>query len=334
MIVEIVDPLREPVPEGWDEFVAQERLSPAWRSGPLLAATWCAQMPTSMALVREARSGTPVAAMHVRYRTLYNPWTFVRPGHRSWIGGLTECRMIPTYESGLHFADGCDARDRQEAVRVFEKAMARRLGLVARFLAYRGVRSSDLPSLPTGRLRLRDASSMVVTNEWSDLDAYLATLKRNWAKRLVKLREMVDADLTTRVGDTVDPDEAGWLAEAVRRRHRRTGPLWPPPCPAGYFRELAELPGTVVISHRDRTGRLVACVFCYDDGTDLYSGIWGNRELTEGGYRHLYFVNMLLQVELMIQRGRRSLVLGAGMPELKERYGARPDPRWVVVGPR
>lgn len=334
MIVEIVDPLREPAPDGWDEFAERQHLASVWHSGPLRAAAWCARTPTSLAMVREARSNEPVAAMHVRYLSPRSPRAFARPGHRSLVGGLAECRTIPTYDTGLSFADGCDARDRREALRVFERAMARRLGVVGRFLAYRGVRKADLASLPSGRVRLRDADIMVLTNEWSDLDAYLATLQRNWAKQVSKLRRMIDADLVTRIGDTVDPDEAGWLAEVVRRRYRGGSRWWPPPYPARYLRELAGLPGGLVISHRDRSGRLLAFVVCYDDGTDLFSGIWGNRDLNDGGQRHLYFVNLQLQVELMITRGRRRLVLGAGMPDLKARYGARPDPRWAVLGLR
>lgn len=41
---------------------------------------------------------------------------------------------------------------------------------------------------------------------------------------------------------------------------------------------------------------------------------------------------IMRSVELMVARGRRRLVLGGALPEVKARYGARPEPRWDLVG--
>jgi hypothetical protein len=60
----VVDPLTDPAPAAWDEFVAAQRLLPMWSSQLLRTAAWCTQTPSSMVLVREPESAEPVALFY------------------------------------------------------------------------------------------------------------------------------------------------------------------------------------------------------------------------------------------------------------------------------
>jgi len=336
LVAMVVDPLIGPVPEGWDEFVRDQRLLPVWSSRLLRAADWCAQTASSMVLVRESGGGPPVAAFHTRHLGLGHPGRFVQPG-RIPVASLTECRTAPaTTEAGLAFARATGEPDRAEAVRVFERAIRARAGPGGRAIAYRNLLDRHLPVVPAaGRVKLRVTPRMVLTNQWPDLAGYLASLPGKWRSQLRKIRDTVRTDPSLRfaVAGTIDPAEAGWLAEVVRNRYAsRAVPR--PPLPAGYFAELGRLPGSRFLTYRDGRGRLVGYSALYDDGQELRLICWGSRGETDGRRGNLYFDQYLRLVELMVGTGRRRLILGPGMQRIKARYGARPEARWALVGLR
>lgn len=333
----VADPLTDPAPAGWADFVTAQRLPVGWRPELLRTAAWCAQAASTLVLVREAASAEPVAAFHARHVGPARPGRFVQPGRMPAVT-LTECRVTPHLSSGVAFAAAADVRDRREAVRLFERALHDRVGPAGRLVAYRALPPEQMDTVAaTGRvrLRLRVRPSLVLHNQWSDLPAYLATLPRKLRKRFSQLRREVDADRTIRVelAETIEPREASWLAESVRRRHRSTTVPFPP-WPESYFALLSRLSGSRFLTYRDPDGRLLAYSALYDDGDDLIAGVWGYRNPAEDGRRHLYFDQQLRKIEWMVNSGRRSLVLGPGMDELKLRLGAHAEPRWSVVRPR
>ena len=329
----VVDPLTGPPPSGWDRFVAAQRLPPGWHADLITAMDWCATAPSSMALVHD-RAGAPVAAFHARHLGPGRPWRFTTPG-RAPVAGLTACGTPPpANDAGVAFADGADRHDRREAVRVFERAVRRRARPVGPLIGYRGLYEEDLPAVPTGhRIVFRLSPQLALANEWPDLPSYLGSLTKKFRRHVRKLRETVDADRTLRV-DTdgaVEPVEACWLAEVVRRRYASRW-LPSPPLPALYFARMARLPGTRFVTYRDGRGRLVACGTMYDDGRDLTFVYWGGRATADGRRADVYFDQYLRSVEMMIELGRRRLLMGRGMEQIKGRYGARLLPRWGVVG--
>ncbi|MFS8522851.1 MAG: hypothetical protein FWJ87_16040, partial [Micromonosporaceae bacterium] len=334
LVATYVDPLREPPPDGWDDFVARQGLTMRWDAGLLRAVSWNVQVASSMVLVRERSSGDPVAVFYARHAGLQDPRRFARPG-RVPVLGLTECRSLPMHDAGMAFADGLDERDRQEACRAFERAVRSRAGARWHPVVYRWVTRSLLGSLPVGRRRfIPQSPTMVIHNEWSDLADYLASLPDRWASRLERIHTELSAGDAVRfeLVDAVDPDQAAWLADEVKRRRRRdTVPF--PSLPASYFARLNQVPGFRYLTYRDGDGRLLAMLTCYDDGEDLYSGTWGYRSEADGGRRNLYFDIYPRQVDMMIRLGRRRLVLGPGLEDLKARLGARPEPRWALLAP-
>jgi hypothetical protein len=335
LIATVVDPLREPAPAGWDRFVVTHQLLPAWEPSLLRAADWSAQPASSMVAVHEPQGADPVAIFHARHLGPVNPARFATPGRVPRVC-LTECRTAPVpMEAGMAFAAGTGPADRTEAVRAFERALGRRTGPGGRAIAYRNLQDWQLAVVPTaGRLRIQLSPRMVLRNEWPDLASYLASLPGKWRSQLKRIHETVSTDPAVRVGwsDPVDPAQACWLAEVVRRRHAsRLVPR--PPLPAGYFERLGRLPGTRFLAYRDERG-VAGFSAAYDNGTDLLLIWWGSREATDGRRRNLYFDQYYRLIELMIATGRRRLILGSGMERLKRRYGAQAEQRWGVVGVR
>jgi hypothetical protein len=329
----VADPLTDPVPPGWDEFVTAQRLPPVWRSSLLRTAAWCARAASSMVSVHETGGSQPIALFHARHAGLARLDRFVQP-RRVPLAGLSECRIYPNVTPGLAFSDALDDRDRAEACRVFERALRRQIGWRWPVLAYRYVWGQHLDVVPAaGRLRLRLSPGMVLDNQWPDMASYLASLPRKWRSQLRKIQATVrdDADLRMEVTTTVDADEACWLVDVVRRRHA-TRLARRPPWPAAYVRQLAQLSGTRFITYRDATDRLVGSLVFYDDGRDLMLFWWGTRGEKDGWRRDIYFDQYVQLVALMLSLGRSRLLLGAGMEEIKSRYGARPEPRWGLVG--
>lgn len=330
----VVDPLREPPPAGWDAFVAAHDLMPLWRADLLRTAAGCSQTPSTMVMVTEGGGDRPVAIFHARHLGPTDPTRFTRPG-RMPVPTMTECRTTPVaMGAGLAFAADADPATRAEAVRVFERAVRRRTGVGGLALAYRELPPDLLALVPTGRrVRMRLGPTMVLENRWSDLDDYLADLPGKWRSQLKKIRQNVatDPDLRVDLVDTIGADEAGWLAELVRRRHTWRA-LPRPPLPAGYFARFAALPGSRFLTYRDGSGRLLGFSALLRYAGESVLVWWGSRDDIDGARPDLYFDQYLRLVDLMIAQGDRRLVLGKGMEQIKSRYGAHPAPLWAVVG--
>lgn len=330
----LVDPLTDAAPAGWDEFVEAQRISPVWHSPLVGAVDWCTPTPSTLALIRESSSETPVALFHARHLGPARPGRFARPGRLPMVG-LTDCRISPGVTPGFRFAAELDHADRREACRAFERALARRAGRGHPALAYRNLREHHLAMVPArGRTRIRMGPDMVIENAWPDLSSYLDSLPRKWRWQLRRIHaEIQDAGLRVAVEEAVDPDEVSWLTEVVRRRYRSRG-LLRPPWPARFFAELGRIPGGRFLTYREPAGRLIGCTTLVDTGQELVPVTWGTRGVRDGPYRNLYFDQYVRLVELMIQEGRERLALGFAINTIKARYGAHPQPRWTVLGRR
>lgn len=333
-VATVVDPLTEPPPAGWDVFAAARRLRPGWHSGPVRAIDWCVSVASSLVIVEQTSGSQPVGLFQARHFGLANPARFVDVG-RSHQLGLTECRTVPVpLEAGFAFAPDADARDRVEAVRTFEQALRRRTGAGNAGIVYRNLLPEHLPLVAgRGRRRWRLPPRMVLHNQWPDLTSYLASLPKKWRWQLKKIRHEVEADDTVRVEltDTIEPAEACWLAEVIRLRYTPRVPPRPP-LSAHAVAQVAGLPGTRFLTYRDRRDRLIGYSTVHDDGTELHLIWWGTRGGADGWRENLYFDQYLRLAELMIDTGRQRLILGGGMTRIKARYGARPEPRWRVIG--
>lgn len=326
----LVDPLVDVIPPQWDEFVATQGCSTLWRSRLLAVAAWCGQSPTLMAVVLDGER--PVALLHGRFLGPQDPRRFQRPGALPPVG-LFECRLHPASTTGYRFAADLDEAGKAEVVRVFERAARARFGLRLGGFCYRHVEPDTVAALRRRtRVTLDVAPDLVINNEWADIDAYLKSLPPKWRSQLRKIHATVLADPTVRGGlvDSVPVDQATQLLTTVRHRHQRRGWI-KPPMPSAYVELLNADPDTRFLAYFSGDD-LLAMSTVHDDGSELLMTYWGNRDRTEGGRQNLYFDHYLRLVEEMITLGRGSLRPGKGMVQIKTRFGATPEPRFLVAG--
>lgn len=328
LTVELADPLREPVPAQWDRFAEAGGMPSLWRADLLSPLAWCAQSPTLLAVVLDA-SGACLAAFHTRYLGLTDPRRFVAP-RAVPPAGLIESRLHPGGSlAGHRFAPGLPAGDRRAAADALARALRSRLGSGCVGIAYRHVSAEDVVVLrPLRAHRLHP--EMVIENRWSDPAAYLAGLPSKRRVQMRKNRRRIDADLRVAFQATVPPVEASRLIHEVRLRNRPAGVVTAP-VPAEYFARLGRSGQVRFLTYRDAAGLLLALVVVHDDGTDLLCTMWGSRAPADGGRPGLYFDLYWRMVERLIGTGRRRLVLGKGLTEVKARYGARPHDRFLVL---
>jgi len=322
----VADPLREPLPDGWDAFASAAGQSALWRSEVLAPLAWYERYRPIVALVRD-RSGAPCAAFCARHVSM-------PPGRRSFHDprrrppvGFLEFHLPPGITTaGYAFAPQLDVAERRAAVAAAERALGDRLGLGVRGFAYRQVAAGDVPTFARGaRLTLAGSPDAVMENRWESFGSYLADLPAEHRRELTRVRRVVERDASVTVGveTSLPSGEASRLADVVRMRYKSRLRCTPPMATAFYER-LCGLDGVRFITYRERSGGLLGFGALLDDGTSVRSLVWGTLDRADGGRGNLYFDHFLREVEYCIEHGRRRLVMGKSMGEIKRRFGALP----------
>ncbi|PWW51945.1 hypothetical protein [Actinokineospora spheciospongiae] len=326
----LLDPLVDPVPDAWDGLVAATGAPALWRSALLVTAAWAAQAPTVLGVVSDGSE--PVALFHGRFQGPTDVRRFARPGAVP-VAGVFECRLAPASVAGYRFARSLDAAGRRAAVVAFESAVRARFRWRVAGFCYRHVTEDVVPAV-SGRFRGAIAVSpdTVLDVEWTAVADYLRVLPPKWRSQLRKIRATVAEDTAVRreVAAAVPAGQAARLVNQVRDRHRSPGVVRPP-IPERYFTLLNDDPSTRFTAYRAGSD-LLAVSTVHDTGAELVMSYWGIRDRTEGGRPNLYFDHYVAMVELAITSGRRALLPGKGMTHIKERFGARTVPNFVVVG--
>lgn len=335
VMVQVFDPLTDPIPAEWDRFTAEHRLVWQWSADALRAAAWNTQNPTVLGLATDA-TGTPIAVIHARAVGLPSRPDRFRRGTRLPLTGLLEVRRPPGAASGFSFAAGLAPADRREVIHRFSRAVRPAVGSRPFGIAYRHLTREELAAVCTSRnLVVRVQPCAVLHNEWGSVEEYLAKLDRDRRKSIRRLRRRISADSTLAVSteDHIDPRAAARLVESVRARHRR-GWMIEPPIGVEQVEVMAGAEGVHFSCYREAVGgRLLAFATWEDTGSSIVSGLWGAEDLASGGRRDLYFDSIVRSVEALIGTGRRQLDLGKGMTDIKATFGARLEPRYSVIGP-
>lgn len=334
LVATVLDPRSEPVPAQWDEFVEAQRVHSYWRAELLRAAAWFSQTPTYLVLVTEQASDRVLGLFHVRHLGLPGRMRGYSAQRKVRLG-LAECRVYPnSSQTGSVLAAECEPAERTAVHRAFERGLRRRLRPTLSGIAYRQLTAEELAAVPrTGRVALPVVPSMVLENQWSDVGSYLAGLNRKWRSQLRKISSEVrtDPSITVAVEHTVPVDQAAWLIDIVRRRYARRG-FALMPVGHDYLSRFIADDETRFVTYRDRSGRLLSLAALHDNGVELAATYWGNRLPADGGRANVYFDQYLQGVEYLIATGRKRLVMGKGMTDIKARYGCQPSPRWAVAG--
>jgi hypothetical protein len=334
---EVVDPRTEPEPDGWPGFTRRRALLPVWTFELLRREAWLTRNPPVLVVVRDG--GEIVAAVTAMV---------CRPGRRRFAasrppGPHWADAYVPVFggHPAVVFADGLDVPGRRTAVRVAERALARRLGAGLLGMVYRVVEPDVLPAV-SGRGRLVRATlpTTVLRNRWPDVDGWLASLGRERRQGIRRYARKIERDpsLEVRSGPgraDLDPHElAGLLtAHQVRlgtpRFDHRT------PVAGAYLAELVRRPDVHTLTYRDAAdGRLLAFNTLVDHPETPVLHFWAARPVSDGGRYNLYFDCYLRCVRHMVEHGRPALTAGRGLLEVKASLGFEPQPRYAVVAPR
>ena len=317
------------LPDGWDDVVAGRRLGSLWSGQILRTLAWSSQTPSIAVLVAD---GAHQALFHFRLLGPGNPTRFA--GRMPPVA-LADCRLHPggSLPGRLFIGDSTDSW-RAQAVRAASDAVEAVVGDRRVLMAFRNIPLDDLDAFASaGSVSWTATPELVIHNRWADVDDYLLAVgrrQRSEVRRITRRLEEIP-DLTVQLETHLPAADASRLLAAVHRRRRPR--LWVfPPVPVQYFEQLAEHPDVSFITYR-RGGRLVAFTMLHDDGTNLVMSVFGQADADDGG-RAGFYLDMFHRAALhLVRTGRRRLFLGKGMQQLKQRYGAEPQPQFLVIGP-
>ena len=338
--IRVLDPRTDPEPAGWAAFLRAQQAPLAWDYGLLRTESRFARSPLLLTVVTEGDA--PVAAV---LAMLCRPGSSAAPGP---VGG--RARLGPRWlEVQLPWlsgfpawvvAEGLEPAARREILRRFERATCRFAGPGCLGVVYRAVLPDEI-GLVSGRGRVvREIQpTFVLENTFTDVDGWFATLSRNRRSSLRGQVRKIAADpgIVVRAGtarDDVDPTE---LAAMLHAHRAAKGPVkfdQRGRVSAEYLGELVRRPDVLTTTYHDESGRLLGFTDLLDHPVMPMHQHWAALPPGDGRPKHLYFDVVVRGVRYMIERNRKSLALGRGMPELKASLGFAPAPLLGVIVPR
>jgi predicted N-acyltransferase len=325
--VDVLDPATDPEPPDWADFVAAQQLYALWDYGLMRIDSAGGPSPVLLALVR--RDGVLVAAVAALVARRGRGPRWVEVFHQ-WLSG----------EPGWVFAGGLDLVARKEILRAAERALCRRVGWTCLGLVYWHVPPADVPLLAgRGRYVRPGAGTAVLDNTFASTKDWLGSLSRNRRASLRKLHRQLSEDPTLVIrSETARTDLDGAELAAMLREHRDKYHRYRHdsrnPVTAEYLSALVARPDVRTMTYHDTDGRLWAFTTMFDHPAHLFSQHFAAVPVEQGGRGHLYFDVYARLVELMIERGAKTLSVGRGMAEVKERLGFEIRPLSLAVVPR
>ena len=325
--VDVLDPATDPEPPDWANFVAVQQLYAPWDYGLMAIESAAGENPVLLAVVR--RDGVLVAAVAALVARRGRSPRWIEVSHQ-WLSG----------EPGFVFAGGLDLVARKEILRAAERALCRHVGRTCLGLVYWHLAPPDVPLVAGfGRYVRPSAGTAVLDNTFTSPRDWLASLSRNRRASLRKLHRQVSEDPTLVLRfeagrSDLDGAELAGLLRAHRdkfthHRHDSRNPVT-----AEYLTALVARPDVRTMTYHDADGRLLAFSNLLDHPAHLFSQHFAAVPAEQGGRGHLYFDLYPRLVELMVERGAKTLSVGRGMAEVKTRLGFEIRPLHLAVVPR
>jgi len=323
---EVVDARYDPEPACWTELRKLAGLRADWSWDVLAAQAWCVRAP-QLLTVLHGTSGPcgVVCAYFVGTRWRRNRFV---PEGRGGAAGILDVRAPGNATlPGWWFAEQPSAGCRR-LLDGYARHMRRRLGVGLRGLLLRQVGDTDLHEV-AGRFRLTRRTEDVGVLHLSGrrgAEDWVATLSRSRRQNLRSIARALDADpaveVRVRHGGGEDPIR---LAELLRHNVRKYRDVPVPPLPKfiGYLERLLPQPDVATISYTDRvTGHLLGICVILDHPDWPLAWSWASLPVSEGGRQGLYFDMYSVIVRYAIETGKRGVLLGKAMADLKRTMGA------------
>ncbi|WP_329091128.1 MULTISPECIES: GNAT family N-acetyltransferase [unclassified Streptosporangium] len=332
----MLDPCRDPEPDGWEDFRQAEGLTPLWAYDVIGASCEGSWARPLLAVFREGRRIT--AVIGAVYIGLRSPGSSRAPRPRR--EPIILDVRLPGYSNGptWHFSGEVSFEARCAMLRLFERAAARRLGWGLAGTVYRMMTEPESPMVVRRGAIVRDSpGSTVMPLSWTSAEEWIGSLSRNRRSVLRRqLRRMEKADdlivTTGTVRSDLDPVE---LAEMNRRHTARLAARLDPraPLPAAYFDRLLRREDVSVTTYHAGE-RLLAFAILFDHGTTPVFATWAALRPEDGGRKDLYFDAHARLVRKVIEDGKKELLGGRGLVEVKKSLGYEYVPMKLVAVPR
>jgi hypothetical protein len=325
--VDVLDPATDPEPPDWAGFVAVQQLHAPWDYGLLAVEAAAGPNPVLLALVRQDGVLVAAVAALVARRGRVARWVEVM---NQWVSG----------EPGWVFAGGLDLLARKEILRTVEGALCRRAGWTCLGVVYWNLAPADVPLVAGfGRYVRPGVGTAVLDNTFASTDEWLGGLTRNRRSSLRRLRRRLaeDPNLVVRFETARSDLDGAELARLVHGQREKFGRLRfnsRNPVTAEYLSALVARPDVRTLTYHDADGTLLAFNNVLEHPVLLMSQHYAAVPVEQGGRAHVYFDLHVRLVAHLIESGAKSLSLGRGMADVKERLGFEIRPLHVAVVPR
>ncbi|WP_145926772.1 GNAT family N-acetyltransferase [Amycolatopsis orientalis] len=336
MVIEVLDPRRDPEPAYWGALRAKAGLRADWSWEVLTTQAWSARTAQPIAVLLE--NGVPGGVVSSAWVTgLTRRHRFARPSGRGRLGGLDirapGSGAIPGWWFDAEDDDGGVAR----LLESFVPAMRAELGFGLRGLLIRQVGESGVDSV-RGRLKMVRRTEDIAVLDVSPFtcrDDWMYSLARKRKQNLRKIFRTFDADPSVEVrirpGAEADPVEVAELLRYNETKHHDV-PIVPLPAFVGYVSALLRQPDVHVVEYRETTtGRALAVATVLDHPTLPIARHWAALPPELGGRPNLYFHFYGEAVRWAVEAGRPEVVFGKKMSEMKASLGARLVPQYAAA---
>jgi hypothetical protein len=339
--VDILDPRVDPEPADYAVFRRAAGLFVPWDYRLTGIESWSARNPLVLALVRVDGVLCAAFSAMICRQGRDRPAPGAVGGPARWAPRWVE--VTQPWLSGVPgwvFAEHLDPTAQRDVVRAFERAACRYVGPGCLGLIYQSVRPDRMAQVNGfGRYARAGIPDSAMDNTFGSTQDWLATLGRKRRSQLRgQLRRIAeDNDLVTEAAPArtdLDGDELASLLHRHRERRGRFHFDGRSPASGPYLTALIASPEVHTLTHRDRSGRLLAFFTGLLGPRSLIGQHWAIRDRDDGGRPDLYFGIYQHAIELMIAGGYPALSMGRGLPELKERLGFAPRPISLVAVPR
>ncbi|EMD26251.1 hypothetical protein [Amycolatopsis azurea] len=336
MVIEVLDPRRDPEPAYWKPLRAKAGLRADWSWEVLTTQAWAARTEQPVTVLLE--DGEPRGVVSSAWVTgLTRRHRFARPSGRGRFGGLDVRSPGSSAMPGWWFDDEGGDGGVGRLLDSFVPAMRAELGFGLRGLLVRQVGESGVDSV-RGRLKMvrrtEDVAVLDVT-PFSSRDDWVNSLAKKRKYNLRKIFRTFEADpsIEARVvpGADVDPVEIAELLRHNESKHHDV-PIVPLPAFVGYWSALLRQPDVHILTYRETaTGRLVAISTLLDHPTLPVVRNFAALPPELGGRTNLYFHFYGEVLRWALETGRPQVMFGKKMAETKASLGARLVPQYAAA---
>jgi hypothetical protein len=335
MDVEIVDPLTDAEPAGWEYFRKNNNLVSAWSYAALRAAALASRHRWRLAAVRDGGEIVVLLCGALKDHGRRKTYAAVAPSRTplyldcclplSTMHGFAWSRLLPRASVRL-------------LLRRAEQDLARSLPFTCSALIHRYVLPDRL-DLFEGCLRshLGGSTTSVLENRWGSMEDYLGSLPKKRRRKLAALyeRNLRDGNLRVLGGVAqMDPLETARLAHLTKIKHAGRGVPEPPIAPA-YFDHMNAAEDACYFGYESPDGNLLCFDLALRQGREvLYTTIFGSTQNRQARTSQLYFDLYLQGISYIIETGIGRIDFGAGLWEVKKSFGCGPVQNAVIVRPR